>query len=102
MAVRMAASQERAAAISPPEPGLTPGEMLRRATAMRERLRARQDRTEANGAILPETNDEFIRAGFYRIVQPRRFGGYEFDIETFFKVMIEIARGCPRAAGCWR
>jgi 3-hydroxy-9,10-secoandrosta-1,3,5(10)-triene-9,17-dione monooxygenase len=95
MAVRMAASQERAAAISPPEPGLTPGEMLRRATAMRETLRARQDRTEANGAILPETNDEFIRAGFYRIVQPRRFGGYEFDIETFFKVMIEVARGCP-------
>lgn len=94
MAVRLAASQEKAA-IAPPEPELTPGEMLRRAVAMRETLRARQDRTEANGAILPETNDEFVRAGFYRIVQPRRFGGYEFDIETFFRVMIEVARGCP-------
>lgn len=94
MAVQMAARKD-AAAIAPPEPGLTPEEMLRRAVAMRAVLRERQDKTEAHGSILPETNDEFIRAGFYRIVQPRRFGGYEFDVETFFKVMIEVARGCP-------
>lgn len=81
--------------ISPPEPDLTPEEMIRRAQAMRGVLRERQDACEASGAILPETNAEFIKAGFYRIVQPRRFGGYEFDVPTFFKVMSEIARGCP-------
>jgi 3-hydroxy-9,10-secoandrosta-1,3,5(10)-triene-9,17-dione monooxygenase len=84
-----------AGAIAPPEPDLTPAEMLRRAVAMRATLRERQDRTEAHGSILPETNDEFIKAGFYRIVQPGRFGGYEFDMVTFLKVMMEIARGCP-------
>ncbi|HEX4113252.1 MAG TPA: oxidoreductase [Stellaceae bacterium] len=94
MAVQRRTSRE-ADAIAPPEPDLTSAEMLRRAVAMRPVLRERQDRTEAHGAILPETNDEFIAAGFYRIIQPRRFGGYEFDIETFFRVMIEIARGCP-------
>lgn len=95
MTVRMAVPEETAGMIAPPEPDLTPAEMLRRAVAMRAALRERQDRTEAHGSILPETNDEFVRAGFYRIVQPRRFGGYEFDMVTFVKVMIEIARGCP-------
>ena len=95
MAMRMAARKNAATTIAPPEPDLTPGEMLRRAVAMRSVLRERQDRTEAHGAILTETNDDFIKAGFYRIVQPRRFGGYEFDMVTFVKVMVEIARGCP-------
>jgi 3-hydroxy-9,10-secoandrosta-1,3,5(10)-triene-9,17-dione monooxygenase len=94
MAVRMAARND-AATIAPPEPDLTPGEMLRRAIAMRPVLRERQDKTEAHGSILPETNAEFVKAGFYRIVQPRQFGGYEFDMVTFVKVMMEIARGCP-------
>jgi 3-hydroxy-9,10-secoandrosta-1,3,5(10)-triene-9,17-dione monooxygenase len=97
MAVQRAAggSSGRSDTIPPPEPALTPEEMIRRATAMRPTLRARQAACEANGAILSETNDDFIRAGFYRIIQPRRFGGYEFDMVTFLKVMIEIARGCP-------
>jgi 3-hydroxy-9,10-secoandrosta-1,3,5(10)-triene-9,17-dione monooxygenase len=81
--------------IAPPEPGLTQEAMIARAKAMRATLRERQERCEAHGTILPETNADFIANGFYRIVQPRRFGGYEFDIPTFHKVMIEIARGCP-------
>jgi 3-hydroxy-9,10-secoandrosta-1,3,5(10)-triene-9,17-dione monooxygenase len=82
-------------AIPIPEVDLTPHEMIRRAAAMRQTLRERQPATETAGRILEETNDEFIRAGFYRIVQPRRFGGYEFDLPTYVKVMSEVARGCP-------
>lgn len=82
-------------AIPIPEPELTPDEMIRRAIAMRDTLRERQPATEAAGRILQETNDEFVEAGFYRIVQPRRFGGYEFDLPTYVKVMSEVARGCP-------
>src|SRR5208337_3671201 len=26
---------------------------------------------------------------------PRRFGGYEFDLPTYVKVMSEVSRGCP-------
>jgi len=95
MAGPRAVLEEQRGAIVPPEPSLTPAAMLRRATAMRATLRERQAACEAHGAILPETNDEFVRAGFYRIIQPRRFGGYEFDMVTFLKVMMEIARGCP-------
>ncbi|WP_321356275.1 acyl-CoA dehydrogenase family protein [Pseudomonas extremaustralis] len=82
-------------AIPVPEVNLTPQEMIRRATAMRHTLRDRQAATEAEGRLLAQTNEEFINAGFYRVVQPRRFGGYEFDLTTYVRVMSEVARGCP-------
>lgn len=81
--------------LAPPEPGLTPEEMIARATAMIPMLRSRQAETEAAGRLLEQTNQEFLKAGFYRIVQPRRFGGYEFSLTTYVRVMMEIGRGCP-------
>jgi 3-hydroxy-9,10-secoandrosta-1,3,5(10)-triene-9,17-dione monooxygenase len=69
--------------------------MIERARAMRETLRRRQAETEAAGRTLDVTNAECVDAGFYRTLQPRRFGGYEFDLPTFAKVMIEVSRGCP-------
>jgi|RhiMetdeSRZDD1v2_1073273.scaffolds.fasta_scaffold10227_4 3-hydroxy-9,10-secoandrosta-1,3,5(10)-triene-9,17-dione monooxygenase len=83
--------------IAPPEPDLTPDELLHRAAAMRQTLRTRQEACEKAGRILDETNDEFIKAGFYRILQPRCFGGYEFDLPVFMRVMIEVARGCSES-----
>jgi 3-hydroxy-9,10-secoandrosta-1,3,5(10)-triene-9,17-dione monooxygenase len=80
--------------IAPPEPGLTPGEIIRRAIAMRAMLRERQNEVEANGCVSEDTSAKFIAAGFYRILQPRMFGGYEFDLPTFLRVMIEVSRGC--------
>jgi 3-hydroxy-9,10-secoandrosta-1,3,5(10)-triene-9,17-dione monooxygenase len=81
--------------IQPPEPGLTPDQMLARARALRPLLLASQGRCEAEGRVPQDVNDELVKAGFYRIVQPRRFGGYEFDVPTFYRVMMEVARGCP-------
>lgn len=83
------------APLYPPEPELTPDDMLARARAMIPTLRARQAETEGAGRLLDATNKAFLEAGFYRIVQPRRFGGYEFSLNTYVSVMIEIARGCP-------
>ncbi len=88
-------TRPRGAAIAPPEPGLTPGEMLSRARALRPTLVAAQGRCEAEGRVPEDINDALVKAGFYRIVQPRRFGGYEFDVPTFYRVMMEISRGCP-------
>jgi len=64
---------------------------------MRDTLRARQSACEEAGRILEETNNEFIKAGFYRILQPRRFGGYEFDLPVFMRVMMEVSRGCSES-----
>ena len=81
--------------MKPPEPNLTPDAMIARAREMRAMLRAQQADCEAAGRILPATQEQFVKAGFYRIIQPHRFGGYEFDVPTFHRTMIEIARGCP-------
>ncbi len=78
-----------------PELGLTPDEMVARAIAMRPHLRADQAATEERSRYSEETHRMFTEAGFYRILQPRRFGGYEFTIRSFYRVIIEIARGCP-------
>jgi 3-hydroxy-9,10-secoandrosta-1,3,5(10)-triene-9,17-dione monooxygenase len=83
-----------------PEPGLTGAELIRRAASFRDRLRAEQDQSEARGCHSPELQAEFVRAGFYRALQPRRFGGYELDYTTFYRAMVEIARGDPAVAWC--
>jgi 3-hydroxy-9,10-secoandrosta-1,3,5(10)-triene-9,17-dione monooxygenase len=78
-----------------PHPDWTPEDLVRRAVEMVPTLRDRQEQCEQEGRLPEITNDEFVEAGFYRILQPRRFGGYEFDMPTFARVMIEVARGCP-------
>ncbi len=87
--------------IAPPEPDLTPAEMIQRARAFQARLRDEQEATERRGTYSPEMHDAFTQAGFYRLMQPRRFGGYEFDVPTLLKVTIELARGCPGSAWCY-
>jgi 3-hydroxy-9,10-secoandrosta-1,3,5(10)-triene-9,17-dione monooxygenase len=84
-----------------PEPALTPDEIVERAAAMREDLRERQAETEERTFYAPEIHQAFADAGFYRILQPRRFGGYEFDIETYYRVVIELSRGCPSTGWCF-
>src|SRR5438876_9715878 len=58
-------------------------------------LRARQEECEALGRLPEQTNAELVSAGFYRILQPRRFGGAELDLPTFLETMATVARGCP-------
>lgn len=82
-------------ALPVPEPNLTADQMVARAAAMRLVLRERQPAAEAAGRMLDETNADFLKHGFYRALQPRRFGGYEYSLRDFIRIMAEIARGCP-------
>ena len=78
-----------------PEPHLRPDQMVVRAVALRQHLSDDQAKTEARSRYSEETHTLFTEAGFYRMLQPRMFGGYEFDPQTFYRTIIEIARGCP-------
>lgn len=80
-------------AIPQPESGLTAEQIIARARAMVPYLRLQAPLMEQQRRISDEVNQKFMEAGFYRILQPRRFGGYEFDLNTFVAAMIEIARG---------
>ncbi len=73
----------------------TPDEMLARADAFRPRLLAEQAATEARGYYSQERHEEFRDAGFYRLLMPRRYGGLELDLPTFYRVVTSISRGCP-------
>jgi 3-hydroxy-9,10-secoandrosta-1,3,5(10)-triene-9,17-dione monooxygenase len=83
-----------------PEPGLTPEAMIGRAVALRDTVRADAPAAEDRGCYSQELHQAFTKAGFYRCLQPRKFGGYQFDIRTFFKVMIEISKGDPGIGWC--
>lgn len=81
--------------IAAPEPGLTERDIIDRAVALRPALLERQPETEQLTHYPKSTHDDFLRAGFYRMLQPRRYGGYEFGLPVFYRVVTEIARGCP-------
>jgi 3-hydroxy-9,10-secoandrosta-1,3,5(10)-triene-9,17-dione monooxygenase len=79
--------------IAVPEPDLTPTEMIHRARAMVPWLRERAAAMEHDRRISDEVNRRIMDAGIYRVLQPRRFGGYEFDLATYADAIAEIARG---------
>jgi len=85
---------------APPEPGLTPETMVARAVALRPRLVSEQAETEERRYFSPRLHQAFDDAGFYRLYVPRRYGGYEFDIRTYVRVVKEVARGCVSSAWC--
>jgi 3-hydroxy-9,10-secoandrosta-1,3,5(10)-triene-9,17-dione monooxygenase len=69
--------------------------LLARAREMIPRLRGRAIKCETIRRLPQETHRDFIAAGFYRIHQPRRFGGYELDWGLLADLTVELARGCP-------
>ncbi|HEY5410601.1 MAG TPA: acyl-CoA dehydrogenase family protein, partial [Caulobacteraceae bacterium] len=87
--------------LAQPEPGLTPETLIERAHALIPMLRAQQDEADAIGHYTPEVHAAFSKAGFYRMLQPKMFGGYEIDFPNFLRVVMEIGRGHPGAAWCF-
>jgi 3-hydroxy-9,10-secoandrosta-1,3,5(10)-triene-9,17-dione monooxygenase len=83
---------------SPPEPGLTPAEAVARAERIAATLVERQAETEQRGYYALDTHNEFLRAGLYRLLVPRRYGGYEFRLGSYLRVVSALARGCPSTA----
>jgi 3-hydroxy-9,10-secoandrosta-1,3,5(10)-triene-9,17-dione monooxygenase len=75
-----------------------PEELLRRAEAMIPTLRERAGRTQREGMVPRETVAEMNAAGFFRILQPRKWGGYEYDPIVFFDIVQRLARGCMSTA----
>jgi 3-hydroxy-9,10-secoandrosta-1,3,5(10)-triene-9,17-dione monooxygenase len=96
----MTEARQAAPEVPAPEADLTPTEIVRRAAALKPMLREAQDESERLGHYPETIHREFLRAGFYRMVQPRRFGGYEFDLPTFWRAMVRISEGDPGAGWC--
>ncbi|HEY8332122.1 MAG TPA: acyl-CoA dehydrogenase family protein [Pseudomonas sp.] len=73
-------------------------EIVARAEAMIPWLREKADATEKARMVSRETIQAFQEAGFFKILQPKRWGGYEMHPNVLNKVLMELARGCPSSA----
>jgi 3-hydroxy-9,10-secoandrosta-1,3,5(10)-triene-9,17-dione monooxygenase len=72
----------------------TEAEILARARTMVPMLRERAAATEKLRRLPDDTNRAFREAGFYRIMQPRRYGGYEHEFGTQTELGVELGRAC--------
>ena len=74
-------------------------ELIERARALVPILRERAPEAEERRRLHDETQAAFIEAGFYRIFQPVRYGGYEMDFSVLLDIAAELGCGCGSA--CW-
>jgi 3-hydroxy-9,10-secoandrosta-1,3,5(10)-triene-9,17-dione monooxygenase len=79
-------------------PLVTPETLLQRARDMIPALKARSDAATAARQLPAETIREMQEAGFFRVLQPKRHGGYEMDPQTFFDIQMTLAEGCMSTA----
>lgn len=73
-------------------------DLVARAAAMIPALRKREASAIAAGQVSEETIAEFEEAGFFRILQPKRYGGYELPPHVYFRVARALAEGCMSSA----
>lgn len=75
-----------------------PDELVARAEALRPFLREEQAATEERGRPSRETHEKLVAAGFYKMFIPRKYGGYEYTLHDFSRVIVALAQGCPSTA----
>ncbi len=64
-------------------------------------LRERAQATELERRVSSETTARFHEAGLFRLMQPARYGGYEYGFTAFIDVISELGRGCTSSSwGC--
>lgn len=69
-------------------------EMVARAKAMIPTLKERARKCVTDRDVPAESIAEFQKAGFFKILQPKRWGGYEMHPNVFYDVQKTLAEGC--------
>lgn len=67
--------------------------LVERARAMIPTLKERANEARAQGQVHKETVKEMNEAGFFRVLQSKRYGGYELDPQVFFQIQMALAEG---------
>ncbi|AMO55465.1 flavin-dependent monooxygenase [Endozoicomonas montiporae] len=61
-------------------------------------LKQRAQEADLQGFLHEETIQDFQDAGFFRILQPAKWEGYELEPKDFFEVQMTVAEGCMSSA----
>jgi 3-hydroxy-9,10-secoandrosta-1,3,5(10)-triene-9,17-dione monooxygenase len=75
-----------------------PATLIARAKAMIPVLKARAPQGEADRKVPVETIRDFQEAGFFDILKPKRWGGFEMEPQVFYEVQMAVAEGCMSSA----
>ena len=89
-------NEVRAAAKAPP----SAPELVARARALAPVLRQRAVAAEQLGRLPDETVRDYEAAELCKIWIPKRFGGFELDLEAGLETCWEAAKGCASSAWC--
>jgi 3-hydroxy-9,10-secoandrosta-1,3,5(10)-triene-9,17-dione monooxygenase len=79
--------------------GVTTEELLQRAHELRPLFSDSIEETEQLTHIPEALHAKVQEAGFYQLLVPKRYGGFEVDLPTYVKIWMEIARG--DMSGAW-
>jgi 3-hydroxy-9,10-secoandrosta-1,3,5(10)-triene-9,17-dione monooxygenase len=73
-------------------------DLLARAKDLLPKLHERVPEADRLRRVPDETIADFQQAGFFKMLQPSRWGGLEVDPSLFFDVQATIASACPSSA----
>jgi 3-hydroxy-9,10-secoandrosta-1,3,5(10)-triene-9,17-dione monooxygenase len=68
-------------------------QLIARARAMIPLLAGRAAQAEQDRRLPDSTIADMQEAGLFRVLQPRRWGGYELDMATFWEIQLALAEG---------
>ncbi len=72
--------------------------LLERIAAIRPILEKNANQTEADRRVVDENIAVLKEAGAFKIMVPKRYGGWQSDIRTKLEVSREVAKGCGSTA----
>lgn len=76
----------------------TADELRQRAAKLQPALAERASEADELRRIPDANMHAMVEAGFFRILQPARYGGYEHPPQVFFDVQAAVAAACPSTA----
>ena len=77
---------------------VTAEELIQRARDLVPTLKERAAQCEADRRVPKETIADMQAAGFFEILKPAQYGGYEMDPQVFYAVVRTLAEGCMSTA----
>lgn len=77
---------------------VTPEDLIQRAREMVPALAQRAAQANDKRRVPDETVQEMQDAGFFRVLQPKQYGGYEMQPQVFYDICMTLAEGCMSTA----
>lgn len=77
---------------------VTPELLVQRAREMAPVLAQRSEAANAARTLPAETIADMQAAGFFEVLKPKAYGGYELDPQVFYDIQMALAEGCMSTA----